>query len=1038
MKPFPLNSEFRQRIEKFLLPLIFVFALVVRLVFDLIQSDQRLCSFGDGYFFLKTGQELAKAMTTSTGLADFLAKLTVHTTEVAGSVATFGSGALGDRLLLDGPIYTFFLAIVHIISGIVNTTDYANNSKIICVANSIVDALSCVLLYVCGRLSFGRRAGLVAALLLAVYPASILNTRLAYSELFTYFLLLLWSALALGLRNSLPNTGDDTGATAKSADGERSETGSKSAATLVLAFLLGSVSVLILLARSFFAPLPALGLIILFATKRRVGKLLPAASTLIAGAAIVMAPWLWFTHEVTGKYLPWVNRAPGYNLFVGNQLDTDGWRTWPAQSGIPNEAGEAVRSISKNFSTDPVQFSALILRKVSRLWAGVWNDFQHRIFGIPWQAQNVFHDLILLFGSIGFIISMRRSSRTRRPGLVFALFAIYHSLYACFEPVARYAITAMPFLSLLAAYCLTLAGKASSSDDGKALSSDDGKASSSKEGKPSSSEDEKHLRDSNSAARKPCCDKNFWALTVFAGTFFALLNMHVSLIPLLFAILPTDQFLPIQLLGMAVWVLLWGVLGFAVHKFARFEGRLQRVALSGATSVLALISIANFVFDPARSEWSAELKSEGDSINCELELPATTAIASGANGYLLIDMQSCMPAPAVKVSINNHILMPPMPVLQLMQGRDDASEVFALQAQAMTMDPRAFRHWWAFPLPVAYLDSNRVNVVSIRPIVRDGKITPVKVFGNYPDVGSSSGLSGGTIASTVQESCVKTSMPSINKFSWVKGFVTIDRRDPRPYEVLTVRGVTRNCEFRDKTDGAKTDGNASSRNPSSRSDLSARLGRQFGAYRVRLYMPPHTAAGASPSSSFDPNTPRSLADATTASSPTAPPSSPVEPQQTVFERKEESLVTGGDPSTMNLTGSPVSLSLRPGLLNCAYSFSCELQPTKQKTIGGVSITFKGKDERGHEVKWTSPWTPAAMRLESGDWQTYSFTEMVPEEVATARDITVSVLCSPFAADRLFLHRKNALRDSVKVRNVSLRFLHDYAPKITSVDDKYLY
>lgn len=1017
MKPFPLNSEFRQRIEKFLLPLIFVFALVIRLVFDLIQSDQRLCSFGDGYFFLKTGQELAKAMTTSTGLADFLAKLTVHTTEVAGSVATFGSGALGDRLLLDGPIYTFFLAIVHIISGIVNTTDYANNSKIICVANSIVDALSCVLLYVCGRLSFGRRAGLVAALLLAVYPASILNTRLAYSELFTYFLLLLWSALALGLRNSLAKTGDDTGATAKSADGERSETGSRSAATLVLAFLLGSVSVLILLARSFFAPLPALGLIILIATNRRVGKLLPAACTLIAGAAIVMAPWLWFTHEVTGKYLPWVNRAPGYNLFVGNQLDTDGWRTWPAQSGIPNEASEAVRSISKNFSTDPVQFSALILRKVSRLWAGVWNDFQHRVFGISWQAQNVFHDLILLFGSIGFIISMRGSSRIRRPGLVFALFAIYHSLYACFEPVARYAITAMPFLSLLAAYCLTAAGKASSSN----------------EEKPSSSEDEKPLCDNNSAGMKPCCDKNFWALTVFAGTFFALLNMHVSLIPLLFAILPTDQFLPIQLLGMAVWVLLWGVLGFAVHKFARFEGRLQRVALFGATSVLALISIANFVFDPARGEWAAELKSEGDSINCELELPATTAIASGTSGYLLIDMQSHMPAPAVEVSINSHILMPPMPVLQLMQGRDDASEVFALQAQAMTMDPRAFRHWWAFPLPVAYLDSNGVNAISIRPIVRDGKITPVKVFGNYLDAGSSFGLSGGTSAKSVQENGVKTSMPSINKFSWVKGFVTIDRRDPRPYEVLNVRGVTRNCEFRDKNDGAKTDGNASSQSAISRSDLSGRLGRQFGAYRVRLYVPPHTAAGASPSSSFDRTTPSSLAYATSASSPTTP----AEPQQTVFERKEQSLVTGGDPSTMNLTGSPVSLSHSPDL-NCAYSFSCELQPTKQKTIGGISITFNGKDEQGREVKWTSPWTPAALRLDSSDWQTYSFTEKIPEEVATARDITVSVLCSPFAADRLFLHRKNALRDSVKVRNVSLRFLHDYAPKITSVDDKFLY
>ena len=879
-------------------------------------------------------------MTGSTSVVDFLAKLTVHTTEVAGSVAAFGSGALGDRLLLDGPVYTCFLAIVHILCGAVNTTDYANNSPIFSIANSIIDALSCVLVLLCGRLAFGRKAGLIAALLLSVYPASVLNTRLCYSELFVYFLLLLWSTAALALSSSIES--------------------SKRVASCGLSFTLGAVSVFLLLAKSFFAPLPVLGLFIVLGQKDIFTKgktLFPCLATMIAGAAIVMAPWLWFTHEITGRFTPWVNRAPGYNLFVGNQLYTDGWRTWPAQDGIPNEASEAFKSLGKNFAGDPAQFSALQLRKISRLWAGVWNDFQHRFFGIGWQAQNVFHDLILTFAAIGFILSFKETSQKRRAALVFSVFATYHSLYAGFEPVARYAVSAMPFACLLAG--AALAGLAD-----------------------------------------PLRNKRFWTLLFFSAGFFTALDKHFSLIPQLFSALPTEMWTPVALLDGAVWLCLWSGLAVLVLQVLEAPNKLQRLAVWLMAFTLGTISAANLAYDPARTEWSAMLKKSGDGVSADIVLPNDIKNPP-AIAYLLVDMQADMPAPQVTVTVNEKNIGAPLPVLQLMKDRSDASEIFALQAQAMMVDPRSYRGWWAFPVPITYLSPNTPNKISILAKSEEGiEFSPVRVFGSYPTTDEELNLSKTVGEDGAPPTAVSSILlPSINKFSWVKGFVTIDRRDPRPYERFSVKGAVRNCQLH-------------AQHGDDLRDLSGQWGRQFGAYRMRLYLPPDTIPP------FDLGW-------------WSPDS------EELFTKKEEVLILGGDPNTMSLTTAPVPVPAPIGN-GAFYSFSCELEKTKQTSIGAITIIFSGVGNDGREVTFSSPWTPTALTLEKNGWQKFSFVDRVPENIRNAHDVKAKIMISPFAADRLFLHKKNALRDSVKARNISLRLIKKYAPPLSPINEAYLY
>lgn len=927
-----LDSKQLQQLEKLSPLFVFVFALVIRLYYDLCISQERLCSFGDGYFFLKTGQELAKAFTSAASFPDFLTKLTVHTSEVTGSVATFGSGALADRLLLDGPIYTSFLAKVHILTGIVGSTDYAQNSNIFSVANSLVDATSCVLIYVCGRLAFSHKAGLIAALLFSIYPAAILNSRLCYSELFTYFLLLLWTTCALCLYR-------------------RSEAGVL--VKVSLSFFIGVTSILLVLARSVFAPLPLLALTVLFVPPpsqwkdrinlRSVGYSLAA---MIVGGALMMAPWLWFTHQVTGKFVPWVNRAPGYNLFVGNQLYTDGWRTWPAQPGIPNETGDALKSLSANFASDPLRFSGLLLRKESRLWAGVWNDFRHKCFGLSWQAQNVFQDLALLFSLIGLVTAVRApEAAVRRPAIVFAMFALYHSVYGCFEPVARYAITAMPFVFILAGRCFD-------------------------------------------RSPSPCRTPSFIALLLFSSVFFCLLNCHFSFIPLCFSILPTDQTLPVAIIDFVLWFAGWLVLCMLVIKQLNDAKWWQAAIVWSSAALMTIITGSSLLFDPARFEWSAELKSANDTAQAEISVSENAGNTS-AVAYLLVDLRSEFSTPSVNASINGVVTAPPIPVLQLMDDRDDAAGIYSLQAQAMGVDPRSFRHWWAFPFPTKLISTSSPNKVAVSFQANDGVSSPpIRVFGDY--------------RSTAEESRPKQ-IPSINKFSWVKGFVTIDRRDPRPYEEIKPKGKIKNCAFH------KDKGNNSS-------DLSSSIGRQFGSYRMFLYLPPNA-------------TPSVVETLTT------------EDQSILFQRKEVRLAAGGDPSTMLINSEPIKIP--QGSNSAFYMLTCELQAVKRRAIGGVSVTFKSNDKNVQKeartgTTWSSPWSPTSLELPDKTWQRFTFFGRIPEDISKQADTTASIMVSPFSADRLFLHHKEALRDTVKVRNVELRYLPHFVPKVLAVDGDRLY
>src|SRR5262249_47272626 len=118
---------------------VFLIALFVRSLHALVYVDHRLCLLAPSRVFLDTA-------------ADLLLSLQ-H-----GAV----SPGLTDRVAACGAPYIGYLAVLELISGINPVHPaFENRWLFFTLANSFLDALSCMLVFIAARLAFGRRVALV-------------------------------------------------------------------------------------------------------------------------------------------------------------------------------------------------------------------------------------------------------------------------------------------------------------------------------------------------------------------------------------------------------------------------------------------------------------------------------------------------------------------------------------------------------------------------------------------------------------------------------------------------------------------------------------------------------------------------------------------------------------------------------------------------------------------------------------------------------------------------------------------------------------
>lgn len=426
-------------------------AFALRAHFNLEISEHRFCDSGDPYFFHVTATGLLKLLQEPqwwTRLPELLG------TPSPNQMNALLSEKLADRLLLDGPAYPAYLAVLQSLVHIDLSQpkqQYLQFAQSFALFNSIIDALISPLAVLIAFSVFRRRVtALIAGLFWAIYTPAIVATPLCYSEPFATFVLALWFYLALNFSAKLKSSKKNM------------------IVSLAIALAFGIVTGVVMLTRPSFAALPfiSLGLFAIFNWQKVLTyvqpKVYPLYASYTAGAVATIAPWLYVTKLLTGKMALAISRVPGYNLSMGNQLWSDGWVAYSPHI-VPFETGPAIQALLTDVAAHPLAFASLYLRKVLRLWLAPWNDMHHTyLLGNP--LMNAEHCWFLLLAMIAVVVIFSQSGRNseigKRPRFqaftLLTLIVVFHFTYLPFVAISRYAATAAFAVIILAAAGATI------------------------------------------------------------------------------------------------------------------------------------------------------------------------------------------------------------------------------------------------------------------------------------------------------------------------------------------------------------------------------------------------------------------------------------------------------------------------------------------------------------------------------------------------------------------------------------------------------
>ncbi|MBX9688969.1 MAG: glycosyltransferase family 39 protein [Candidatus Obscuribacterales bacterium] len=710
---------------------LFIFALsfILRYLYNAVFMEHRIAHFGDAYNFLRTGSAILEAAASSQNPLDFIWKIYNAAPPEAQLLQSMTSMKLTDRLMIDGPVFPAYLALVEWLSGVDPFKPiFDAHSVHICLCNSFIDALATVLVYQCGRLAFNRRIALVAGIIFALYPPAIINTQHCYSEPFSYFLLNIWTALTLQamLRHS-----------------PRGKALTWCGIGLSAGLLMLSKPAFILLAPMLAALLTPISLLRTIKTSNNEGRAKSLAGLaarlakqgLLAGlgAAIALGPWVIFNKQATGQYSVFVNRVPSFNIFHGNQISTDAWRCYPFYGTFPGDSKLVIASLLSDAQKQPLVFIGLQFKKLARLWSGVWNEYHYSLFGLPIEVQSLLHQILLLSGAIGLSYLLFRSrhkllSRQFTAAIIFGSIVLFHFAYIPFEAISRYAITAMPAVVLLSAALFYEAFRQSQSR--RAL-----------------------LR-----------------LLVFAAFALPLVSASGSIANFLAGILPQSMlsFAPILACGLD-WTLfaLLILLSAGIYKALESQepSRKLMLALPITFAVLSCLVAAFYTIQSFDwREWTCPLKA-GQTVVQTISVSKKPDWRGSA--FVLMDLSSQIQAPPVEIRLNGKTLTETaIPLAQLQNNNNDILQCLAIQAEGMSRDLRGFRNWWVIPFPASEIQEgqNKIEISS-----KLDKACAV-IYGDYLKTDQALENDG------------EQYLPSLHAFSYTKGFTTFDHRDPRVFE----------------------------------------------------------------------------------------------------------------------------------------------------------------------------------------------------------------------------------------------------------------
>lgn len=699
----------RTRSYKWCYPLlIFLLAFSLRLTYVSFLQHQ-LSEFGDAFLFLAGASKLREFFCHAIQSGDWNLISSLGLTS-PNDVLAMRSISVSDRIMADGPIFPTYLALIQWLVGISpGSLLFKAKEFQFEIISAFLDSLTCLAIFLGARLAFDRRTGYIAATLFALYPASIINTQSCYSEPFACFAIASWSCIVLAVMRLDSKVSPKRG----------------------LQFLvLGMSTGMIVLTKPLFVFLPVAFLAIFITLNlsslpqllRSKRALLLTLVPLLLGFALVVVPWLQFTHKITGRYVLCINRSPSFNLYLGNQLDRDGWRAYPFQPGIPLNVSDAEKQILLQASRHTVSFLSLEIRKIPRLWVGSWNEFQYTLFGIPVWLQEILHQMLLGSSALGFLLLIVRTKSWKDNSAIISLsvtIVSVHNLYVLVEPISRYAVTAVPLIAMLSGFFVTSLW--------------------------------------TQRRRLLAC------LIGLALLCISLRGVH-ELIAASATILDGKLlYVFVALVYANIIVACFELVHIALFR-PGFGNRLLSLGLGSYCMIVCGITAACVIFDPKMPEWKVTLHSPAEMIKQTIAVPEIIPTPRSSSAFVLIDMsQGDFPVP-VQICFNGHRLRGFARPWWQISSSPEFIEVLSLQAQASGQSLYSCRQWWLMQIPASWIRFGAKNVVTLTT----GAGSPITVFGDY----------------TVPGSCMSC-LPSLDLASWTKGYATYDHSDPRPYATIS-------------------------------------------------------------------------------------------------------------------------------------------------------------------------------------------------------------------------------------------------------------
>ena len=351
---------------------------------------------------------------------------------------------LGREVFYQAPLYPYFLALVYKLAG--------PSAWAVRIVQAVAGALACVLLALAARRFFSHRVGVLAGVMLAVYPPAVffdgLLQKASLGLLFSTGLILLLASL---------------------------EESSRRGWWLAVGTAMGA---LVLLRENALVLLPVVGLW-LMVEFRRLGKveLSYRAALFTLGLALLLVPVGLRNQVVGGRFLVTTSQA-GSNFFIGNNLEANGrYRPLRPRGGdarvertdaaelaeadlgrqlTPGEVSDYWFAESADYiRAHPSHWLRLMFDK----WLLVWNAEEivdtdsieaHGDESRPLRALNsLWHFGVLApFALTGMWLTR---GRWRRLWLLYGMLAALASSVAVFYVVARYRFPLTPILVLFAA-----------------------------------------------------------------------------------------------------------------------------------------------------------------------------------------------------------------------------------------------------------------------------------------------------------------------------------------------------------------------------------------------------------------------------------------------------------------------------------------------------------------------------------------------------------------------------------------------------------